>query len=115
MFSISFYSLYGLIPCFAPLPRAHPFAHLPVFPRYLDVAAWPRLVASAFGEELALLVGVGMLLASAGAAQSVLVFKLRLDGEEFPGTIHALEVAASTLVFVELRALEFQVAAKAAF
>ena len=103
MSSKGFDSLYGLVLRFAPLPRAHPFAELPIFPRYFDVSARPRLVAGAFGEELALLVGVGMLLASAGAAQSALVLKLRFDGQVFLGTCRAHQLCPSNRIFVVLQ------------
>ena len=103
MSSIGFDSLYGLVLRFAPLPRAHPLAQLLVFPRYLDVAARPRPLASAFGEELAFFVCVGMLLASAGAAQSALVLKLRLDGQEFLGTFRAHQLCSSSRILVVLQ------------
>ena len=103
MCSIGSDSLYGLVLRFAPFPRANPLAQLPVFPRYLDVAAGPRLVACALGEESALLVGVGMLLASAGAASSALVLQLLFDGQVFLVTSRAHQLCLSSPIFAVLQ------------
>ena len=103
MFSIGFDFFYGLALRFAPLPRAHPFAQLPVFPRYLDVAARPRPLACAFGEESALFVRVGMLLASAGAASSALVLQLLFDGQVLLVTSRAHQLCLSSPIFVVLQ------------
>ena len=79
-----------------------------------QVAAGPTLFANFLRAQLAFFVAVRVLLASACAADGLLVFKSRFDGFEPEAALRAREAVSSTLVLVQLRPLELQMALNAA-
>ena len=100
--------------CLLPLPFGHAVAEAEVVFCHAQVSARPPFLACFLGMQSALFVAEVVLLAFARATESVLVFKSLFDGLEPVATLRAHEAASSTLVFVQLRSLELQVAFVAA-